>query len=226
MCNTNDKQCKIPCWTWIIIVIIVVTIIAATIYGISSATSYEKSEKESKSEKTTQKDEDNEEIINVHIEKHRIDRQHERLSQSARLTHELYKVGIIAPCVLGAVVIIGGVLYRIVPQTKPPHTQTSKNRTPKNNENRNHENTDGRRINICKETKISKAKADDLNTLLLMGFNRKEAIKAVLQTSNIGDAINKLHETSITNDNDSESKTKTQDENTDDDQNDLVSIWV
>ena len=62
-----------------------------------------------------------------------------------------------------------------------------------------------------------------------MGFNRKEAIKAILQTSNIGDAINKLHEMSnesITNDNDPESRTETQDENTDDDQNDLVSIWV
>ena len=54
MSNTSDKQCKIPCWTWIIIVIIVVTIIAATIYGISSAISYEKSEKESKIEKTTE----------------------------------------------------------------------------------------------------------------------------------------------------------------------------
>ena len=71
----------------------------------------EKEESESKKESKGDNFKANDETYDFHIEKHRIDREHERLMHSTKLSHEIYKTGIIAPCVLGVVAMICGVVY-------------------------------------------------------------------------------------------------------------------
>ena len=52
--------------------------------------------------------------------------EHERLSQSAKMTHELYKVGIITPCVLGVVCVIGFIIHKSLPPQRPVRSLIAK----------------------------------------------------------------------------------------------------
>ena len=121
----------------------------------------------------------------MHIEKYKIDKEDERFSRCVKITHELYKASIVGPCVLGVVVISGGVIYRFAPPAKPPETQISKNISSKALQNRHTRNTDLRKNNDGKVIRIAKEKAKDSNTLLLMEFNQKEALMAIRQTNRL-----------------------------------------
>ena len=82
--SNNDKKCKLPCWCYILIAILAIILLISIIYGIKSLTSsFEKEKSETKKESEGDNFKANDETYDFHIEKHRIDREHERLMHSA-----------------------------------------------------------------------------------------------------------------------------------------------
>ena len=66
-----------------------------------------------KNEDNKEKDEMTDHEFNLHIETHKINKTHEQHLITEQYNHELYKCGIIVPCVIIIIAIIAGTTYSI-----------------------------------------------------------------------------------------------------------------
>ena len=186
----NDKKCKLPCWCYILIAILAIILLISIIYGITSlTTSFEKDESESKKESEGDNFKANDETYDFHIEKHRIDREHERLLHSTKLSHEIYKAGIIAPCVLGVVAMICGVVYFM--KIRPMNSRKLPNANGLAIEINERIRNDLASTSTCYE--IPKSKLDEFQTLVKLGFNKLDVISAIQKSKNIVEALEMLN---------------------------------
>ena len=188
--SNNDKKCKLPCWCYILIAILAIILLISIIYGITSLTSsFEKEKSETKKESEGDNFRANDETYDFHIEKHRIDREHERLIHSSKLSHEIYKTGIIAPCVLGVVAMICGVIYCM--KIRPMNSRKLPNSNGLAIEMNERIKNDPASTSTCYE--IPKSKLDEFQTLVKLGFNKLDVISAIQKSKNIVEALEMLN---------------------------------
>ena len=99
-----------------------------TVYSVT----FEEETREIDKEQDNDKDEDEDETIDLHIRRHKIEKEHVRKMEEAKMYHELYRTGIIGPCSVIAIGIICTLIYFIIIKPgKTDPTNKTRNHAPK-----------------------------------------------------------------------------------------------
>ena len=176
---------KLPCWLITAIVMIALTVISVVIYGIVYSVTFEEETREIDKEQDNDKDEDEDETIDLHIRRHKIEKEHERKMEEAKMHHELYRTGIIGPCSVIAIGIICTLIYFII--IKPGKTDPT-------NQTRNLKTTLAKtKLENEDETenavRIPKAKVHLFENMVMMGYEKSKIAKSIKHCNNISEAI-------------------------------------
>ena len=157
---------RMPWWLTLIIIILAITVIGSIIGGIVYGTTYEKETKESDTKHEEGKAEQNDESIEVHIERHKIDKEYEKNMEEARMEHEIYKSSIIGPCSAIALGMVCTLLYFLLKPRMGNAAPLNKKHDLKNQTENEHEN--GNHI------RIPKSKVRLVEALTMMGYEKKK----------------------------------------------------
>ena len=189
------SNCKMPAWCWIIIIIISIIATISLAYGIKYAinASYEKDEETKKDVKFEDKKEESDTIYDFHFENHKTNLNHKFKIEESKMAHELYKTGIIAPCVVVISVILAGMIYCTVIKPKMIKKATKVFSATQNN------STDDDRKVDSKESpntiQIPKTRVEDFNNLIMMGYNKNQTAAAIQSSNSIATALDILNGT-------------------------------
>ena len=108
---------------------------------------------------------------------------------STKLSHEIYKTSIIAPCVLGVVAMICGVIYCM--KIRPMNSRKLPNANGLAIEMNERIRNDLASTSTCYE--IPKSKLDEFQTLVKLGFNKLDVISAIQKSTNVVEALEMLN---------------------------------
>ena len=184
-----------PVWCWIIIIIATIIATISLAYGIKYAinASYEKDEETKKDVKFEDKKEESDTIYDFHFENHKTNLNHKFKIEESKMAHELYKTGIIAPCVVVISVILAGMIYCTVIKPKMIKKATKVFSAIQNN------STDDDRKVDSKESpntiQIPKTRVEDFNNLIMMGYSKSQTAAAIQSSNSIATALDILNGT-------------------------------
>ena len=124
--------------------------------------------------------------IDFHLKKHDAKLEHEKEMETERNAHTLYKIGLILPCILGVIGTVCLLIY--LGFIRPKHQRQS---NASNNGIPNESRSPNTMVN---QMYIPKARTSDYNILRTMGYNKKEIVKAITNTTDMEMALDYINQ--------------------------------
>ena len=121
--------------------------------------------------------------FNLHIETHKINKNHEQRLITEKYNHELYKCCIIVPCVIIIIAIIAGTTYAIFVKHRNDSIQVQGHHGCVNIDD----------TIISEQPSQRKGKNTDLEQQSTKKLNPIEDIVSLINSSNLADALTKIH---------------------------------
>ena len=159
-----------------------VIFIGVIAYYIASnlTSSFEKDEIETTTDNEVIKGSENDFNLNIHLEKHRANLEHERKLTKDKHEHEMAKINIILPICVIIVLIICCTCLAILFKDKVPNVKGGKKDAKMEVEHK------------CKKVAIPKSKIDDFNQLIKLGFEINDSVNAINSSDSFGSALDFL----------------------------------
>ena len=113
--------------------------------------------------------------------------------EERKMTHELYKTGIIAPCAVVISVIISGMIYLTVIKPKMQKKAIKVYSATQNSFTDDERKLDNQESPITMQ--IPKTRVEDFNNLIMMGYSKSQAAAAIQSSNSIATALDILNGT-------------------------------
>ena len=187
MCSRNTSLYfrNMPKWLIIAITLLIITIAGLIAYYIVTniTRSYEKDSIDSAKDNEVTKGEVDDYKLNIHLEKHRANLEHERMVMKEHQEHEMAKINIILPICAVIVMIICGSCLMVYFKDKLPKLGNSA--------------TINKKLKPDMEVKmkpasIPKLRMDDFNQLIKFGFDVDDAASAINASNSFSSALDHL----------------------------------